>query len=830
MIYQDPLQKNQNLMESNSVVGMESVQSPVESNQQNIDSSVIPTMAQNAIERLHKQKEEVVRIPDWRVDQILRTGGTAEEITRMTQEVNKQAEKSVLQGRYNIIAAIPEKSRNLEQQQEFLNIQKKLAEIADTVEKKTRGIIADQVEQERVADNLAKFDLNAMNPVSSVIDNTNHQYVDNIESMIATGNSLWGTPEEDESYEESSLYSPIQPTQESVNTSYQDYLSREVDSIGAHISAGFGNEQALDRGIELEKKLEQLKNNQTLETENTTTSEIVTEKESELNQNEQYIANLKRDELNQLYGILEKIGPIDGIAPDQLFATIKIFMRGASDDSLIPETYGLRAKMNEIKSIRDAELESHGIVIDKESGAVSVQSSQKTENVPTDQSEDISPESIETKIEIQKEPELELESVIKSEVESDANLVSKPEEEKVIRSNEEKDISSMFAIENPEIKERQFQIALKILESQSFKELLDVLQTEPVIADGARSESTLFTRHSILKFLKEYQAGKEPSTFTSITNINAVDLKVRKLIRSGIEQGNLDQLIKDAMDAYPELAEKEKIGFTDIPINFSEQVDRATEVAQEEKIDSDNPIVKEDSKEPIKEKITVVEEGQTIEVVEKQKDSQENSQSPELEIEPSKQEDSEDSYEFEKRLLGSLMAHSGEKGIFALLGTRNLSLSKDGYIIADGKETNYTPSMIDLNAEVQQSAGMTPQQLRESIHDEILWEKNNPKIETKQTFSKEKKKPEDLFLDDNNQEEIVLPEKKDFSHVKTFDELYALIDSVKEVQGSKETYSSELLKKIINDVRNGDAVLRDVTNTGMLRDKVRELLVQERNR
>ena len=765
MIYQDPLQKNQNLMESNSVVGMESVQSPVESNQQNIDSSVIPTMAQNAIERLHKQKEEVVRIPDWRVDQILRTGGTAEEIERMTSEINKKMERDFFQGEYDIISAVPEYIRSREQHQMFHDLEQELKKIDNITNDRIQGFLT---------------------------------------------------------------------------RSEEDGLIREIDSIGNQISEGFGNEQALDRGIELEKKLEQLKNNQTLETENTATSEIVTEKEPELNQNEQYIANLKRDELNQLYGILEKIGPIDGIAPDQLFATIKIFMRGASDDSLIPETYGLRAKMNEIKRIRDTELSYHGFTIDKESGAITaeqINSSEPPQEDGEEQVTDIVTESVPMRV-----PEVVAmveESELSSEIAESAQIEEKHDPKEIMRK-------------------QQDVLAHKIFKSQSFKELLDVLGTEPLVQNDTASQPTMIVQQSILRYLQGYQIGNPPSIY-SITTIHATELRVEQLIEEATKKGNLNELIEEAMKAYPGLVEKESLTVIDVPTNFSEQVGNMTgsiqEKKQEEVIDANDPMVaflnreynldlidrnttKEDLKKSIEENIPIVEEKQTTEVVENKNDQEVSDQLSESEIKLSQQEDlkdlednyEEDSYEFEKRLFESLITYSGEEGIFALLGTRNLSLSKDGYIIADGKETNYTPSMIDLNAEIQKNTGMTPHQLRENIRDQISHEKNNQKIEIKQTPETEKKKPEDLFLDDNDQEHIELPEKKDFSHVKSFDELYALIDSIKEIQDSERTYSNESLKQIINNVRKGDAILGNITNTKMLRDKVRELLTQERSK
>jgi hypothetical protein len=160
---------------------------------------------------------------------------------------------------------------------------------------------------------------------------------------------------------------------------HKEYLENEIDKIGSAISAGLGNEQVLERGISLEKKLEEHNRPQLLGEENFQKPEQVPVSFEQAEQSPKtpegfgaIIANLNRDDLGSVYGILKEQGNIDGSTPDQVWASIKLYMRGASDESHIPESYGLRSKMMEIKKIRDDEHVQLGISIDRESGAATV--------------------------------------------------------------------------------------------------------------------------------------------------------------------------------------------------------------------------------------------------------------------------------------------------------------------------------------------------------------------------------------------------------------------------------------------------------------------------
>ena len=62
---------------------------------------------------------------------------------------------------------------------------------------------------------------------------------------------------------------------------------------------------------------------------------------------------------------------------------------------------------------------------------------------------------------------------------------------------------------------------------------------------------------------------------------------------------------------------------------------------------------------------------------------------------------------------------------------------------------------------------------------------------------------------------------------ESFDELYAALDKLGGLTGSKRPYSSEELKVIIEGVRRGKLPLRGVTESGGLHDKVRDLLAEK---
>lgn len=72
-------------------------------------------------------------------------------------------------------------------------------------------------------------------------------------------------------------------------------------------------------------------------------------------------------------------------------------------------------------------------------------------------------------------------------------------------------------------------------------------------------------------------------------------------------------------------------------------------------------------------------------------------------------------------------------------------------------------------------------------------------------------------------------EKPDFSKVSTWEELYDAIDMRGGVEGSKQFFSAEELKALIDEVRKGFSPLSVITREGNLRSKVQELLKHEAN-
>lgn len=70
------------------------------------------------------------------------------------------------------------------------------------------------------------------------------------------------------------------------------------------------------------------------------------------------------------------------------------------------------------------------------------------------------------------------------------------------------------------------------------------------------------------------------------------------------------------------------------------------------------------------------------------------------------------------------------------------------------------------------------------------------------------------------------PEKL-IADATTFEELYAVIDQIGDIQGSSQAYTPEELKKIISDVQSYPILIKNVTNTHGLRKKVMELMDQK---
>lgn len=82
-----------------------------------------------------------------------------------------------------------------------------------------------------------------------------------------------------------------------------------------------------------------------------------------------------------------------------------------------------------------------------------------------------------------------------------------------------------------------------------------------------------------------------------------------------------------------------------------------------------------------------------------------------------------DNKKYEERLMGSLVALTG--GEFEKEFGHDATIDENGYIIkADGTNTGKMPSMLDYYAEVKKNGGMSPDELRKNIKEEMEWEKN----------------------------------------------------------------------------------------------------------
>jgi hypothetical protein len=318
MDYQEQLEKINNATESGNIADIEAVKNAIETDRasgENMGNAMVMMAAQQALEKLTAQKEKTVTIPDWRRDQIDRTGGTQEEIDRITADINQKTEKSVIQGWYTILNQIPESLRTVEQQRELENLKQELSDISKITEQAIRGVASERIEAARIADNLEKLDLNKISPVDTAINESLGNYADGMSAHIASGQSLWDVPNDTDDNEPVSFTQPIQPTAEKIDQAHKEYLEKEIDTIGAAISAGFGNEQALGRGIQLEQKLADYDRpiiesviSQPVDTvispENNTVDTVSVSPETNVFSSQ--IAAMTRDDLGKLYGILQE--------------------------------------------------------------------------------------------------------------------------------------------------------------------------------------------------------------------------------------------------------------------------------------------------------------------------------------------------------------------------------------------------------------------------------------------------------------------------------------------------------------------------------------------
>lgn len=239
MDYNEKLQQINNAKESGNVVELESIKQSIEQDRlqgENMGNAMVLMAAEQALEKLSSKENESLTIPQWREDQIVRTGGNDEELQKRTWEVNDRLHKAETMGRINILSTIPEAMRTPAQRAELIELHEKVKEIG-------------------VAATLDTSKLNAGAAIVNQVNSSMDVYADHMESQIASGASLWDMPSDDIDDEPVSFTDRIQPSAESVDTSHKEYLQNEIGAIGNAISAGFGNEQALQRGIDLETRL-----------------------------------------------------------------------------------------------------------------------------------------------------------------------------------------------------------------------------------------------------------------------------------------------------------------------------------------------------------------------------------------------------------------------------------------------------------------------------------------------------------------------------------------------------------------------------------------------
>jgi len=115
----------------------------------------------------------------------------------------------------------------------------------------------------------------------------------------------------------------------------------------------------------------------------------------------------------------------------------------------------------------------------------------------------------------------------------------------------------------------------------------------------------------------------------------------------------------------------------------------------------------------------------------------------------------------------------------------------------------------------------------ENNEGQIQWAKMHAKKLIEMMRESESKKE----IEGKNKKNTIETEedrKAKISNAKNFEELFSAIEEIGTIDGTKEKYSPEELKQIINQVRNGDIRNTYVTRTYGLRDKVVELLENQK--
>lgn len=74
---------------------------------------------------------------------------------------------------------------------------------------------------------------------------------------------------------------------------------------------------------------------------------------------------------------------------------------------------------------------------------------------------------------------------------------------------------------------------------------------------------------------------------------------------------------------------------------------------------------------------------------------------------------------------------------------------------------------------------------------------------------------------------LEIANRRAISNCHSFDELYNVIEIMREIKGSRKTYTFEELKLQLEQLRHGHEDLSYVTNTFSLREKVEQLLVDD---
>lgn len=326
MDYNDQLQKINLAKEAGNTTELEAIKQSVEAQhslEPNMGSAMVLMAAEKAIEKLSTKNLEAASVPDWRKDQITRTGGTDEELQQRTWEVNDRLHKAETMGRINILSAIPESLRTPAQNAELFGLHEKIKEVA-------------------VA---ATLDTSKLNAGAAIVNQANasiDSYTDHMSSQVASGASLWDIPSDVEDDEPVSFTDRIQPSAEHVTR-----LARtELHDIGNAISAGFGNEQALNRGIELEQELKERE----LQKPEPVKPLYAQQEAPVVDVFTERIKSMKRGDLINLHTFLAQQGSIGGYTADQLYATIQLFLQGKTNVESIPDAYGLREKMTEFRN------------------------------------------------------------------------------------------------------------------------------------------------------------------------------------------------------------------------------------------------------------------------------------------------------------------------------------------------------------------------------------------------------------------------------------------------------------------------------------------------